>query len=224
MVTPHTPRELRPSSAYQPNLLPSTRQGYLTSTMAPTSSSFCLIEAASSFDMPCLTGFGASSTKALASLSPKPVIARTSLITWIFLSPELDKITSNSVCSTGAAAVAPAAAAGITAIGAAAVTPNFSSSSLTNAESSSTVMFSIKPSTSSLVIATALLSCNKCLTLQPAILPGWLSLWHLAPPARHRQAAAVSPATHRQTPSPDFARSPTYVLIALLEVAAPRAP
>src|SRR5262249_33998240 len=58
-----------------------SRKCYLISTTAPTSSSFCLIDAASSFDIPCFTGFGASSTRALASFRPRPVIARTSLIT-----------------------------------------------------------------------------------------------------------------------------------------------
>src|SRR5262249_37076285 len=144
-------------------LWPELKEFYLISTTAPTSSSFCLIDAASSFDIACFTGFGASSTRAFASFSPKPVIARTSLMTWIFLSPELVRMMSNSVCSAGTSATAPAAAAGSIAMGAAAVTPNFSSSSFTKTESSRTVMFSIKPSTSSFVIATALLSYSQCL-------------------------------------------------------------
>jgi hypothetical protein len=57
---------------------------YLTSTVAPTSSSCALIESASSCGTPSLTGFGAPSTRSLASLRPRPVIARTTLITWIF--------------------------------------------------------------------------------------------------------------------------------------------
>ena len=63
--------------------------------------------------MPSLTGLGASSTSALASFRPRPVAARTTLITWIFLSPAPVRITSNVGCSSSAAAaVAAAAAAG----------------------------------------------------------------------------------------------------------------
>src|SRR6266851_3526350 len=165
IVTPHMQKRYYASPPLPTLylLLPEREEYYLISTTAPTSSSFCLIDAASSFDIACFTGFGASSTRAFASFSPKPVIARTSLITWIFLSPELVRITSNSVCSAGASATAPVAAVGIIAMGAAAVTPNFSSSSFTKTESSSTVMFSIKPSTSSFVIATAFFSYGKCL-------------------------------------------------------------
>src|SRR5215475_1166294 len=59
------------------------RLDYLTSTAAPASSSCALIESASSRFTPSLTGLGAPSTRSLASLSPRPVIARTTLITWI---------------------------------------------------------------------------------------------------------------------------------------------
>src|SRR4029450_11021315 len=112
IVTPHMKKRYYASLLCQPYLLLPTQEYYLISTTAPTSSSFCLINAASSFDIACFTGFGASSTRAFASFSPKLVIARTSLITWIFLSPALDRITSNSVCSAGASATAPAAAGG----------------------------------------------------------------------------------------------------------------
>ena len=47
-----------------------------------------------------LTGLGAPSTKSLASLSPRPVIARTSLITSIFFSPAAASTTVNSVFSS----------------------------------------------------------------------------------------------------------------------------
>jgi hypothetical protein len=57
---------------------------YLISTSAPASSSWALIESASSRATPSLTGFGAPSTRSLASLRPRPVIARTTLIAWIF--------------------------------------------------------------------------------------------------------------------------------------------
>ena len=84
-----------------------------------------------------LDGFGALSTRSLASFRPRPVIARTTLMTWIFLSPTPVRMTSNSSFSSTAAA-APAAAA--TATGAAALTPNFSSMALTRSAASSRVM------------------------------------------------------------------------------------
>jgi hypothetical protein len=57
---------------------------YLTSTPAPTSSSLALISSASSLEAPSLTAFGVLSTTSFASLSPRPVISRTALITLIF--------------------------------------------------------------------------------------------------------------------------------------------
>src|SRR5436190_3214284 len=81
---------------------------YLSSTVPPASSSSCLSLSASSFSMPSLTGFGASSTSAFASLRPRPVAARTTLITWIFLSPDAARITSTAPCSS-ACSPAPSA-------------------------------------------------------------------------------------------------------------------
>src|SRR5512145_942014 len=52
-------------------------RGYLTSTLAPASSNFFLIVAASSFDTPSLIGLGADSTRSLASLRPRLVTSRT---------------------------------------------------------------------------------------------------------------------------------------------------
>ena len=57
---------------------------YLNSTVAPTSSSLALMSSASSLSMSSLTFDGASSTRALASLSPSPVISLTTLMTLIF--------------------------------------------------------------------------------------------------------------------------------------------
>src|SRR5207247_767002 len=51
--------------------------GYLTSTVAPASSRSALSLSASSLSAPSLTGLSASSTRALASLRPSPVAART---------------------------------------------------------------------------------------------------------------------------------------------------
>ena len=74
---------------------------------------------------------GASSTIALASLSPRPVISLTALTTLILLSPADFKTTSNSVFSSAAAAP-PATGAAATATGAAADTPNSSSRAFTS--------------------------------------------------------------------------------------------
>src|SRR5262245_19997082 len=60
------------------------RRTYLSSTFAPTFSSVALIFSASSFATPSFTFLGAPSTRSLASLRPRPVSARTSLMTSIF--------------------------------------------------------------------------------------------------------------------------------------------
>src|SRR5262249_41030759 len=67
------------------------------------------------------TGFGAPSTRSLASLRPSPVISRTVLMTLIFDAPASLRITLNSVFSSASAAAAapPAPGAAATATGAA---------------------------------------------------------------------------------------------------------
>src|SRR5204863_7651737 len=57
---------------------------YLSSTLAPSASSLALSFSASAFGTPSLTALGAPSTRSLASLSPRPVISRTALMTLIF--------------------------------------------------------------------------------------------------------------------------------------------
>src|SRR5262249_24787115 len=90
---------------------------YLTVTLAPPSSSFFLSAADSSLETFSLTGLGAPSTSSLASLRPRLVISRTTLMTLIFLvvSASPSRTTVNSVCSTlasaGAAPPAPGPAA-----------------------------------------------------------------------------------------------------------------
>src|SRR5690242_13560624 len=117
------------------------RRLYFSSTVAPASSRSALSLSASARSMPSLTGLGASSTSALASLRPRPVAARTTLMTWIFLSPAAWSTTSNAVCSSAsspppsAAAAPPAGAAAATAV---AETPKASSSALMRSDSSST--------------------------------------------------------------------------------------
>src|SRR6266852_4216359 len=134
---------LPPRSSYEPkkndwNLEPLPSVGaalYLTSTVAPTSSNFFLMLAASSLETPSLTTFGAPSTRSLASFRPRLVTSRTTLITLIFLSPAAMRWTANSVFSSAGAAAAPAAGAPAPAImtgaAAAAETPHLPSSSFT---------------------------------------------------------------------------------------------
>src|ERR1700720_1688068 len=76
---------------------------YLTSTLAPASSNFFLIVAASSLLTPSFTVFGAPSTRSLASFSPRLVTSRTALMTLILLPPTSVRTTANSVFSSAAA-------------------------------------------------------------------------------------------------------------------------
>ena len=99
----HEARNLRPSHSSWPE------QDYLISTVAPTSSNFFFMAAASSFESPSLTTLGAPSTRSLASFRPRFVTSRTTLMTLIFLSPAPVRWTANSVFSSSAAG-APAAA------------------------------------------------------------------------------------------------------------------
>src|SRR3954468_21621183 len=112
--------------------------GYLTSTFAPASSNFFLIEAASSLDTPSLIGLGAPSTRSFASFRPRLVTSRTTLITLILLPPTSVSVTVNSVCSSAGAAAPPAAAPPIgmpiIGIAAAADTPSSVSRALTRAD------------------------------------------------------------------------------------------
>src|SRR3569833_366447 len=116
-------------------------RAYLSSTLAPAFSSVALILSASSLFTPSLTFFGAPSTRSLASLRPRPVRARTSLITSIFLSPAEARTTVNSVFTSAAAAPPPPAGPAATATAAAAETPHFSSSILARSAASRTVSF-----------------------------------------------------------------------------------
>src|SRR5262245_52714223 len=101
-----------------------------------------------------MTAFGALSTSSLASFRPRLVRLRTSLMTWIFLSPTESRMTSNSSFSSAAASPAPSPAAGAaaTATGAAAVTPKVSSNCFTNSLSSRRVISLNVSSRSSVLI------------------------------------------------------------------------
>ena len=110
------------------------RLNYLRVTLAPSASSLVLISSASALEAPSLTIFGAPSTTSLASLRPKPVISRTTLITLTLLGPTSVSSTSNSSFSS-AASPAPAAA---TTTPAAADTPNSSSQAFTKSFNSNT--------------------------------------------------------------------------------------
>src|SRR3989441_4663732 len=128
-------------------------RSYLISTCAPSASSLALTCSASVLLTFSFTGLGAPSTRSLASFNPSPVSSRTTLMTWIFLSPMALRMASNSVCSSTAWAApdGPPAAGAATAIGAAAVTPNFCSSAFTSSASSSTVRLPIASMISSLL-------------------------------------------------------------------------
>src|SRR6185437_2062676 len=71
------------------------------------SSSFFLISSASAFEIPSFRVDGVLSTASLASLRPRLVISRTTLMTWIFLAPPVLRTTENSVFSSTAGAAAP---------------------------------------------------------------------------------------------------------------------
>src|SRR4051794_37091823 len=116
---------------------------YLTVTVAPAPSRAALALSAASLATFSRTGFGALSTRSLASLRPSEVRPRTSLMTWIFLSPAASRMTSNSSCSAAASSPPPpppAAGAAATATGAAAVTSNVSSNCFTKSDSSRRVI------------------------------------------------------------------------------------
>src|SRR5690606_8104408 len=130
----------------QPRLVARTagdaRTAYFTSTVAPAASRSFLNLSASSFVTPSLTAPPAS-VRSLASFRPRPVIARTTLMTSTFLSPGDFRLTVNSVCSSAAAAPPLAAGPAATATGAAADTPNFSSIALTSSITSTRVLLLI---------------------------------------------------------------------------------
>src|SRR3954470_6488092 len=134
---------------------------HLTVTVAPAPSSASLALSAAALSTPSRIGFGAASTRSLASFRPREVSARTSLMTLIFLSPAASRTTSNWSCSAAAssppAAAPPAAGAAATATGAAAVTPKVSSNCFTNSESSISVI-SLNASSSSSVLSFAMVA------------------------------------------------------------------
>ena len=83
--------------------------------MPPAASSWAFAFSASSLLTLSSTGFGALSTRSLASFRPRLVRERTSLMTWIFLSPAEVRTTLNSLFSSsaaGASAPPPAGAGG----------------------------------------------------------------------------------------------------------------
>src|SRR6266852_6493274 len=124
---------------------------YLISTLAPASSNFFLIAAASSLLTPSLTVFGAPSTRSLASLRPRLVTSRTALMTLILLPPTSVSTTENSVFSSaGAAPPAAAPPPAATTVAAAADTPKASSIFFTRSDASS----SVSPLISSRIVST----------------------------------------------------------------------
>src|SRR3954462_3427795 len=95
---------------------------------------------------------GTLSTASLASLSPRLVISRTTLMTWIFLAPPSLRTTVNSVfSSTGAAAAAPPAPPAGAAAAAAIVTLNLVLNASISSDNSTTVLLPIASRISSLL-------------------------------------------------------------------------
>src|SRR6185312_1967192 len=129
--------------------------GHLRVTLAPSPSSFAFAFSAVSLLTFSRMAFGADSTASLASLRPRPVSSRTTLMTWIFLPPSASRTTSNSSFSGSASAAAGAPPAAATATGAAAVTSKVSSNCFTNSESSISVI-SLNASSSSSVLSFAI--------------------------------------------------------------------
>src|SRR3989454_683197 len=127
------------------------RDAYLISAVAPASFNLATAFSASALLTFSSTGFGAASTRSLASFRPSWVSSRTALITLILLSPTAARLTVNSVFSSSAAPSAepPAAGAAATAAtGAAALMPNSSSIALT-ASTTSRIVQSLSASTKS---------------------------------------------------------------------------
>src|SRR6266849_5060206 len=125
---------------------------YLISTLAPASSNFFLMAAASSLFTPSLPVLGAPSTRSLASFRPRLVTSRTALMTLILLPPTSVSTTENSVFSSAGAAPPPAAPLppAATTVAAAAETPKASSIFFTRSEASR----SVRPLISSRIVST----------------------------------------------------------------------
>src|SRR6516225_866211 len=124
---------------------------YLISTLAPASSNFFLMVAASSLVTPSFTVLGAPSTRSFASFRPRLVTSRTALMTLILLPPTSVRTTENSVFSSdGAAAPAAAPPAAATTVAAAADTPKASSIFFTRSDASR----SVRPLISSRIVST----------------------------------------------------------------------
>src|SRR3954452_4242895 len=150
--SPCLPETTRSSECYAISR-PLPLEIYLISTEAPASSSCALTVSASSWATPSFTGWGAESTRSLASLRPSPVTARTTLITWIFWPPAAVRTTSNAVFSSAASPPPPPPAGAAAATGAAAVMPHSSSILFFSSTSSRTVML---PSCSKMVSTAAI--------------------------------------------------------------------
>src|SRR5216683_1232816 len=138
---------------------PERSSPYLISAVAPASFNLATAFSASALLTFSSTGFGAASTRSLASFRPSWVSSRTALITLILLSPTAARLTVNSVFSSSAAAPSPApgAAATATATGAAALMPNSSSIALT-ASTTSRIVHSLRASMKSFGVSLVAIS------------------------------------------------------------------
>src|SRR5580765_6129102 len=155
---------------------------YLTSTLAPASSNFFLIAAASSLFTPSLTVLGAPSTRSLDSFKPRLVTSRTALMTLILLPPTSVRTTENSVFSSAGAA--PAAAPPpppATTVAAAAETPKVSSIFFTRSDASS----SVSPLISSRIVSTFDMTFASPLKIKSKLTGPLRGLVQLQEPARN---------------------------------------
>src|ERR1019366_5597666 len=73
------------------------KRHYLSSTVAPASTSFFFISSACALATPSFTAFGAASTRSLASFKPRPVSSRTTLMPLILFPPAFARNTVKSV-------------------------------------------------------------------------------------------------------------------------------
>src|SRR5207245_4801083 len=154
-------------------------------------------ESASSWGTPSLTGFGAESTRSLASLRPRPVRARTTLITWIFWPPAAVRTTSNAVFSSAAAPspAAPPAAGAAIATGAAAVMPHSSSILFFSSTSSRTDIFPSSSNTLSTALAAIAIAPPLLFLVRQWLLP--CACLQLVPRCRLQPLRSAAPQSAR---------------------------
>src|SRR5271168_1174361 len=171
----------RTTQTATPPLEARTNYSYLISTLAPASSNFFLMVAASSLETPSLTVLGAPSTRSLASLRPRLVTSRTALMTLILLPPTSVRTTVNSVFSSAGAAAAAPPPPPATTVAAAAETPKVSSIFFTRSDASS----SVSPLISSRIVSTFAMTFASPLKIKNKLTGPLQGLVQVQEPARN---------------------------------------